>query len=220
MKENKIVIMDWGGVVESHSEEKYLSHNAVKHVLEQFTTEPLPANFNEIFEQSLIVDGVPINEIGTTKNLKPYLDKLFVTCHIEVHPELYVDFMDTYTQITSDTPYDRELARYLAGLKERCYIGILSNLTVLDGPRQNRQLGWENYDYRWLSYEMGCMKPDPEVYRIVEKDCNMSGRQILFIEDAEENMAIPREKYGWQTYAAQYKGTKGTMDAIERFLAE
>ena len=32
--------------------------------------------------------------------------------------------MDTYTQITSDTPYDRELARYLAGLKERCWFNI------------------------------------------------------------------------------------------------
>ena len=49
MKKNKIVIMDWGGVVESHSEESYLAHNAVKHVLEQFTTEPLPTDFNEIF---------------------------------------------------------------------------------------------------------------------------------------------------------------------------
>ena len=57
-------------------------------------------------------------------------------------------------------------------------------------------------------------------YRIVERDCNMSGKQILFVEDVEENLAIPREKFGWQTYAAQYKGTKGTMDAIERFLAE
>jgi HAD superfamily hydrolase (TIGR01509 family) len=220
MKKDKLVIMDWGGVIESHSEESYLAHNVVKHVLEQFTTEPLPHNFNEVFEQSLMVDGVPINEIAGTKKLQPYLDKLFAACHIEVHPELYIDFMDIYTQITSDTPYDRELARYLAGLQERCYTGILSNLTVLDGPRQNRQLGWEHYDYRWLSYEIGCMKPDLEAYRLVEKDSNMSGSQILFIEDVEENLAIPREKFGWQTYAAQYKGTKGTIDAIERFLAQ
>ena len=73
MKKDKLVIMDWGGVVESHSEESYLAHNVVKHVLEQFTTEPLPYNFNEVFEQSLMVDGVPINEIAGTKKLQPYL---------------------------------------------------------------------------------------------------------------------------------------------------
>ena len=99
MKKDKLVIMDWGGVVESHSEESYLAHNVVKHVLEQFTTEPLPLNFKEVFEQSLMVDGVPINEIAGTKKLQPYLDKLFAACHIEVHPELYIDFMDIYTQI-------------------------------------------------------------------------------------------------------------------------
>ena len=75
MKKDKLVIMDWGGVVESHSEESYLAHNVVKHVLEQFTTEPLPHNFNEVFEQSLMVDGVPINEIAGTKKLQAYLDK-------------------------------------------------------------------------------------------------------------------------------------------------
>ena len=66
MKKDKLVIMDWGGVIESHSEESYLAHNVVKHVLEQFTTEPLPHNFNEVFEQSLMVDGVPINAVSYT----------------------------------------------------------------------------------------------------------------------------------------------------------
>ncbi len=34
MKKDKLVIMDWGGVVESHSEESYLAHNVVKYVLD------------------------------------------------------------------------------------------------------------------------------------------------------------------------------------------
>ena len=32
MKKDKLVIMDWGGVVESHSEESYLAHNVVKRI--------------------------------------------------------------------------------------------------------------------------------------------------------------------------------------------
>lgn len=143
MKKDKLVIMDWGGVVESHSEESYLAHNVVKHVLEQFTTEPLPHNFNEVFEQSLMVDGVPINEIAGTKKLQAYLDKLFAACHIEVHPELYIDFMDIYTQITSDTPYDRELARYLAGLPgEMLYGNIVQSYRIgWTTPEQTAGLG-------------------------------------------------------------------------------
>lgn len=220
MKQNKIVITDWGGVIENHSEEQYVFTHALKHVLDQFSSTPIPANYQEMMKQALNENGVSMNDMGVTTNAKLYLDKLFELFSIEKYPGMYTDFYDTYTQLTSDAPYDRELVRYLVSLKDRCQIGILSNLSVLDGGRQNRQMGWSNFDYKWLSYEIGHIKPDPEVYRIVERDCGLTGSQILFIEDVDKNLSIPREQFGWQTYTATYMNTKSTIEAIERFLKE
>lgn len=222
MKQNKIVITDWGGVIENHSEEQYVFHNSLKHVLDQFSSTPIPSNYQELMRVALAENGVTVEDMGvsTTEHAKVFLDKLFDLFHIEKYAGMYSDFYDTYTQLTSDTPYDRELVRYIVGLKDRCQIGILSNLSVLDSGRQNRQLGWNNFDYKWLSYEMGVMKPNLEAYRRVEQDCGLKGSQILFIEDVEKNLAIPREQFGWRTYAATYMNTKSTIDAIERFLKE
>lgn len=220
MKQNKIVITDWGGVIENHSEEQYVFSHHLKHVLEQFSSTPIPENFQEMMKEALVENGVSLNDMGITSDPKKYLDKLFDLFSIEKYPAMYTDFYDTYTQLTSDAPYDRELVRYLISIKERCAIGILSNLSVLDAGRLNRQMGWNNFDYKWLSYEMGCTKPNPEVYQIVERDCGMKGNQILFIEDVDKNLVIPREQFGWNTYTASYKNTKSTIDAIERFLKE
>ncbi len=220
MKQEKIVITDWGGVIENHSEEQYVFHYVLKRVIDQFSTKPIPSNYQEILKSALAEQGIELERIGMTKDIKPYLDKMFEVFSIETSPHIYTDFFDTYTQITSDMPYDRELVRYLISLKDRCKLGILSNLSVLDSGRQNRQLGWDHFDYKWLSYEMGYLKPQPEVYQIVERDCGLKGSQILFIEDVEKNLHVPREQFGWCTYAASYNNTKATIDAIERFLKE
>lgn len=220
MRQEKIVIMDWGGVIENHSEEQYIFSHALKHVLDQFSTNPIPSNYQEMMKTELTDQGVSVEDMGVVSNPKLYLDKLFELFSIEKNPGIYTDFYDTYTQLTSDAPYDRELVRYLIGLKERCMTGILSNLSALDAGRLNRQMGCSHFDYKWLSFEMGFTKPNPEVYKIVERDCGLREKQILFIEDVEKNLAIPREQFGWQTYAATYKNTKSTIDAIERFLKE
>lgn len=220
MDQNKIVITDWGGVIEQHSEENYFSYDVLFHVLKQFSGEEIPKNYHEMITKAVEANGKGTDQIAVTKDIKLYLDNLFELFQIEKYPEIYVDFMDTYTQITSDVPYDRELTRYLASLKGRCKLGILSNLTILDGARQNRQLGWNNYDYVWLSYETGFLKPNPEAYRLVEKETGLKGSQILFIEDVDKNLQVPREQFGWKTCVAKYKNTKATIDAIEKFLQE
>lgn len=220
MNQQKMVITDWGGVIEQHSEEAYFSYSELYHVLKQFGGDDIPKNYHEIINEALQANDKHPDDIARTTNIKPYLDKMFELFKIETYPEIYIDFLDTYTQITSDVPYDRELARYLAGLKGKCKLGILSNLTVFDGARQNRQLDWDNYDYRWLSYETGLIKPDPQVYRMVENQSGLQGSQILFIEDVDVNLHVPREQFGWNTYVAKYKNTKATIEAIEKFLQE
>lgn len=219
MGKEKIVIMNWGGVIENHCEEQFIFNSELKNVLQQFSNTPIPSNYKEMMLDALAARGVTLEDMGKSKNIRLYLDKLFELFGMETYPEMYTDFMDTYTQLTSHLGYDRELVRYLMSIKDRCKIGILSNCIVLDAGRQNKEVGWNNFDYKWLSYEMGHVIAEPEVCDIVEKDCGMQGDQILFVEDVESNMIHIQER-GWKTYKATYKSTQNTIDAIERFLTE
>lgn len=219
MGKDKIVIMNWGGVIENHCEEDFIFNPELKNVLQQFSDTPIPSNYKEMMLDALAARNVTLNDMGKSKNIRLYLDKLFELFGMETYPEMYTDFMDTYTQFTSHLGYDRELVRYLISIKDRCKIGILSNCIVLDAGRQNKEVGWNNFDYKWLSYEIGHVIADPEVSAIVEKDCGLHGDQILFVEDVENNMKHVQEA-GWKTYKATYRNTQNTIDAIERFLNE
>jgi len=53
------------------------------------------------------------------------------------------------------------------------------------------------FDGYILSFEAGCMKPDPAIYAIVEKKTGASGADILYIDDRPENIEIGAAR-NWQ----------------------
>ena len=50
----------------------------------------------------------------------------------------------------------------------------------------------------FLSYELGCMKPDASAYDAVEKTTGYSGSELLYIDDRLENVAAGAAR-GWRT---------------------
>ena len=55
------------------------------------------------------------------------------------------------------------------------------------------------FDRRYISGHMRTAKPDAKIYAAVEADCGLSGAQLLFTDDREENIAAARAR-GWQTH--------------------
>ncbi len=51
--------------------------------------------------------------------------------------------------------------------------------------------------HRFASHELGLNKPDPAIYHHVERQLGYTGKQILFFDDAEENVIAARE-VGWR----------------------
>ena len=41
---------------------------------------------------------------------------------------------------------------------------------------------------------MNCRKPNEEIYIMVENDCKIKPKNILFIDDAEENINIAKKR--------------------------
>ncbi len=73
------------------------------------------------------------------------------------------------------------------------------------------------FDYVWLSFEMGERKPNQKVYEMVQKECDMLPKNILFIEDTDKNIETAK-KMGWNTCKAYGYEIDKIKESIELFL--
>ena len=55
------------------------------------------------------------------------------------------------------------------------------------------------FDRRYISGHLGIIKPDPEIYQIVEDDCGVAPECLIFADDRLDNVAVADAR-GWQTY--------------------
>jgi FMN phosphatase YigB (HAD superfamily) len=54
------------------------------------------------------------------------------------------------------------------------------------------------FDGHIFSYEHRAMKPDPAIYRVVEKESRRAGSSLIYIDDRKENVE-QGEAFGWKT---------------------
>ncbi|AJE45250.1 HAD family hydrolase [Celeribacter indicus] len=55
------------------------------------------------------------------------------------------------------------------------------------------------FDRRYISGRMGCVKPHPLIFEMVEKDCRIAPERLLFTDDRHDNIATA-EARGWRTH--------------------
>lgn len=55
------------------------------------------------------------------------------------------------------------------------------------------------FDRRYISGHMRVTKPDPRIYEMVEADCGLTGAELFFTDDRDENIAAAASR-GWQTH--------------------
>ena len=60
---------------------------------------------------------------------------------------------NTDKEIFDKVDYYKDVVEFEKSLKNKCYIGILSNLNIYDKDRIDKQLGLKDYDYVFLSFE-------------------------------------------------------------------
>ncbi len=91
---------------------------------------------------------------------------------------------------------------------------ILSNTNDLAIGHIRRNFPFfSDFDGYVLSYEEGAMKPDPKIYEAIERLAGLSGEQILFLDDREENAAAGLAR-GWQVI--HHQDPAETTGLIER----
>jgi 2-haloacid dehalogenase len=55
------------------------------------------------------------------------------------------------------------------------------------------------FDRRYVSGYMGCVKPHAQIYQMLEEDCGVTPQNMLFTDDRQENLDTAAAR-GWQTH--------------------
>lgn len=63
-----------------------------------------------------------------------------------------------------------------------------------------------DFDRLYVSGRMGVIKPDPQIYAMVEADCGIAANRLLFVDDKAENIAAAARR-GWRTH--QFESWQG-----------
>lgn len=57
----------------------------------------------------------------------------------------------------------------------------------------------QDFDRRYVSGEMGVIKPDPRIYAMVEQDCGIAPDRLIFTDDRADNITAAARR-GWRTH--------------------
>lgn len=79
------------------------------------------------------------------------------------------------------------------------------------------QVNLKEFDYVWLSFELGLRKPDERIYKVVEEQCKIKPNNIMFIDDREDNIEAARNR-GWNTCNATGHELDKIKESVNRFL--
>ena len=210
---HKIVIFDWGGVIESHRDGEYNIRTAIVNLMKKYGCK-LPDN--EIidiyskcdrlkYNMSVYSDSTLVNEW-----FEGVKTKLGLNCNLD-------EFVNSYYEDFKKIHYYKDVVEYAHSLKEKCKIGIFSNLMMIDAERIDLQVNLEKFDYVFLSFEIGHRKPEVEAYDIVEKTTKIKPENILFIDDMNQNLEVPKER-GWNTCNAFGYELDKIKEAVDNFL--
>lgn len=200
--ENKIVIFDWGGIVESHFQGEYNCYSAKVDIINRLNEK------TKIFDADTICkkwvecnydeNDKCISEVNSREDIQKWFERIKLKFNLKCN---YNEFYQVYQEESDKIKYYKDVVDFAHSLKNECKIGILSNLADIDKERIDKHYNLSKFDYVWLSFELGYRKPKKEIYEIVANDCKLNPNNILFIDDVEENLEVPR-KMGWKVIQA------------------
>ena len=209
----KVVIFDWGGVVESHENNLQDLKNAKIRVIRRFNN--LLSNENILKGWTdKTPNGVKISTINNEQDIKDWISLVQKNMNINVPFE---EFKKAYEEELSSIKYYIDVVKYAHSLTNRCKIAILSNLLPFDKKRIDDQYDLSKFDNVYLSFEIGMRKPDGRVYEYVLNDLKIKPENILFIDDDTNNILMAKN-YGWNTCQAYGYELDEIKQSVEYFL--
>lgn len=115
-------------------------------------------------------------------------------------------------QFWSGDQLDRVLMEYIQSLRARVKTALLSNAWSDVRDVMTRRYGLVDYfDYAIFSAEVGLAKPDPEIYRYLLREMDVSAEEAVFIDDIAENVEAAQQL---GIHAIQFKEREQVLQAL------
>jgi len=73
-------------------------------------------------------------------------------------------------------------------------VGILSNTEPASYLAIKKLTSLDHFEYKFLSYNIGYLKPDPEIYRHVMDNVQFPKEELFFIDDLKSNVESARSE--------------------------
>lgn len=109
----------------------------------------------------------------------------------ELHPMVYSSFYHGVELI-------EETMEIVNEVKEKISCtALLSNVNemVIDAISKKWPGVLYNFAYHFFSYKMGLLKPDPDIFRKMFEELNITPQNIIFIDDKKENVNAASNLY-------------------------
>lgn len=142
-----------------------------------------------------------------------FTDTIYETA--EAHPDWRDEIRmwhDNWIELASPAiPQSVRLLRALRG--NGIPVFALTNFGVqnFEGVAQDHYPFLAEFDRAYVSGRMKTIKPDPEIYEMVEVDCGIDPRALLFTDDRAENIDMAARR-GWQTHL--FTGPQGWAERL------
>lgn len=211
--EDKIVIFDWGGVVESHENNLLDLKKSKIRMIQKYNSF---LSGDEILRRwsNKTSTGILIDTTNKKEDIRDWVNLIQKNMNIKIP---FDEFKKSYEEESSSVKYYKDVVEYAHSLKDKCKIGILSNLMCFDQKRIDAQYNLNKFDYVYLSFEIGMKKPNREIYEYVLNDLKAKPEKILFIDDVSENILMAKQ-CGWNVCQAYGYELDKIKKAVNDFL--
>jgi len=109
--------------------------------------------------------------------------------------------------------------KIVEGCKKQYRVGLLTNmyLGLLDSIKKHGKLPNINWDVVVDSSLEKFQKPREEIYLIAQKKAGVEANEILFVDNLQKNLEIPK-KLGWKTFLYNSEDYEKANKELEEFL--
>ena len=212
---NKIVIFDWGGVILKEYPEHYCDRDAINATMKKFNSDLTDDEAYQLYLDTLKDEnGNIISIFNDYDNKYKWYERAKKNGNLSASYEGFIsEFINNYVKIDK---YEK-VVDYIYSLKDRVPLALFSDLIFVCFKSLENHINLDVFDNVFLSYEEGFVKSNIEAFENVESKLNLDGRNILFIDNNENNISNAKKR-GWNTCLAYGYEIEKIKKCVEEFL--
>ncbi|MDP2946990.1 MAG: HAD hydrolase-like protein [Nanoarchaeota archaeon] len=131
------------------------------------------------------IEKLPLSYKGL--NPKDFFKELIEKLKLNFKPE---DLIKSWRESRIETSFlNSEIFDIIKKLKEKYFLVSLTNSTMLNDTVEVRKISYLLFNLNIISYEVGFMKPEKEIYKLLIKkmrEKDISPQEVVFIDDKIE----------------------------------